>query len=604
MLDETTITNIVRTIHEKMKAAGNSSDAKKSTDSVYEYADWGKLYKEAKKHTEEIEVHNDGKFPKHLLDYTYPNETEAEKNYRNKAFQPVTKPYWKKGLKTLTRIWAEQNYTIEWKDETAKKYFTQDVPFYNSLIGFFKSVVTNKKINDPNGVLIVDFDLPVKQDGEGQIVIDDSKEIDPYPTVYESEEVIFFEEGEFCCVVSSEKSTVRYNGKDQKIGFVFYLYDTNMVYRIEQAGDKIDWEFVFGVYYTHNLGYLPCWKLRGTTEEVINGNLYYESHFAPAIPHLNEAIIMHSTLKSSISKVAYPVRVYYDQDCTACNNGQVIVGEGDDAKSVNCNVCNGTGKTKFSALTDYKHSLPSTTNNLESVPFPGLAYVSPDSAILEFSKKTIDDYIAKAFLFLNIDAVPDGMKAGLDPTATKSKIDRDEQFVAMLDISNELYELLDEWLAAAYFIRYQKISPIEVNPPKTFELTSATELTTELSEAKQNAIPDIAQAELTTEYVQKRFAQNGQISKLVEVARYCDVLYTKDDADVSLAKSNFATWEIVLHYHIYGFLNEKIEANPDYLDEKKETIKADLVAMAKLKAGELGTGQNNAADIIKSMATA
>lgn len=594
------IEKIVTDISVKLKAAYSQ----KKEDDIHELAEWGKLYKKAYKHSEEVEVHSCGDFPKKLIDYTFPNETKEEKEYRNKSFQPVTKPYWKKALRSLSRIWSEQNYTIEWGDETVKEYFTNNLPFYNDIRTYFKSVVTSSKINDPNAVLAVCFDVATKEGENGEIVIDDTVEISPYPAIFESEDVLMYSENEYCLLVSEEKSVVKFGGKNVNDGYVFYLYDRNVIYKISQYGDKINWTFEATVYFEHGLDWLPCWKLKGTPEDVIGNAVYYESHFSPAIPHLNEAVILHSTLKASISKIAYPIRSYYEQECNACDNGHVTIGEGESLRYEKCSSCGGSGKMKFSPLRDYVHKLPTATDP-ESVPFPGLTYVSPDSAILEFSSQKIDDYISKAFMFLNIDAIPDGMKSGLgeDATATKSKIDRDEQFVSMLDISNELFELLDYFLYAAYRIRYMKPdSIIKISPPKTFELTSAAELTAELSEAKTNAIPEIAIGALTIDYVTKRFTQNGQIAEITKIVQYCDALYTKDDQSIAILRPTLQTWEIILHTFIYTFMYEKLNENENYLDTTLAEIKADMIAMAKAKAAELPSGANTASNLISQIA--
>lgn len=601
MLDETEIAAIAATIGEKLKKAqSRKSDSKEP----YEAVEWSELYKKAVKHEEEIDVHAEGEFPEKLLGNTFPNETKEEMQYRNKTFQPITKPYWGKAIKSLNRIWSEQNYTIDWKDEKAKEYFTQDLPLYNDIRTYFKSVATKSKINDPNAVMVVDFRLPVKKNAEGVVVVDDSKEIAPYPTIFESCDVIEYKEDAYCTVVSDEKSIVSYNDRNVAEGLVFYLYDTMNIWRISQVGKKVDWKFEAQLYYPHNLEYLPAWKLKGTPEKVIDGTLYYESHFAPAIPYLNEAVILHSTLKASISKVAYPIRVYYDQDCGTCSaSGYTLLEIDGQATQVKCKTCGGSGKTKFSPFSDYVHSKPGATDS-ENIQFPGLTYVSPDNTILEFGKNTVDDYIGKAFLFLNIDAVPDGMKAGLGDgaTATKSKIDRDEQFVSILDISNELFELMQMWIWAASQIRYNTDIDTVINPPKSFELISASELTDELTAAKDSSIPDFAISQLTQDYIEKRFPQNGSMAKASRIAQYCDPLYVKDDAEVSLAKSNFEPWEIVLHYHIFNFLLEKQAANPEYLNGDIAAIKADMVQMAKDKAAQLNTGQNTAGQILNSIA--
>ena len=122
----------------------------------------------------------------------FPGETDEERIYRKSSFQPVTKPYFKKALKTLNRIWSEQNYTIDFGDDETKKYFTEDFPIGGCVLNFFKTLVTAQKISEPNGVLVLDFDLPVKETAQGEIVVDDTKEIKPYATVFKAKDVPMF----------------------------------------------------------------------------------------------------------------------------------------------------------------------------------------------------------------------------------------------------------------------------------------------------------------------------------------------------------------------------------------------------------------------------
>ncbi len=594
MLQPHDIEKIMQLLTSRLKAAAGMVKRKTDNpahDETYRRVAWSPLYTEATAHSREIEVHASGQFPKNLLYHTFPNETEDEKNYRQKTFQPITEPYWKKAIRSLNRVWSEQNYSVKWgTNEDAQTYFTQQLPLYQNVFSYFKQVVTTTKINDPNAVLTVSFNLPVKEQAEGEWIIDDSTPLNPYPAIYACHDVLLYESNALALFMSAEKAEVEYAGKKQATGYVLYLYDTENIYRIEQCGKKIDWQFQATLYYHHRLGYLPCFKLKGTPEAVLQSEILYDSHFSPAIPHLNEAIIIHSTLKASISKIAYPIRAYYEQSCSnhACNGGLVY----DDSlkENIRCSTCGGSGKLKFSPLRDYVHEAPTLTNNAgnDQIPFPGMAYISPDSAILDFSKATINEWIQQAFLFLNIDAAPDGMKTGLgsNATATKTKIDREEQFVSMLDISNELFDLLHRFIDAAYTLRYLQPSPVVISAPKTFELISAWELTDEIGNAKTTALPDVALAELTTDYVLKRFSQKGDLARMTRIAQYTDALFTKSPADLAQLSAYIQPWEATLHLFIYTFISEQLEQDPTFLNRKDSEIKAVLVEMAKAKAGE------------------
>ncbi len=595
-MDANKITQIVASFVEKIKEA-------KGYD--YHNAKWGEHYVKSCKHANEIEVHACGEFPEKLIGSNFPNESNEEKDYRRKSFQPTTKPYWKKALKRLNRIWSEQNHKIEWNNEKAAEYFTKQTPIYESTIAYFRSIVTAAKINDPNGVLVLDFDLPVKQNAQGDIVIDDSKEISPYPSIYDCDDVLMFEEGDFALLMSEEKSLVSFGNGNEKTGYVLYLYTKEYIYRIVQIGKKVDWKFDVQVYYRHSLGYLPCWKLKGTPEETINGVIYYESFFGGALPHLNEAVIIHSTNKGVRNKVSYPTRVYYEQKCNAegCQNGKVFAND----KWDNCTKCNGTGSVRMSPFQDYVQEAPTPTNNtgIQDVPFPGFAYVSPDGAIIKDNEEVIDKYMSIAFSFINFEGTPDGAKAGLgqDATATKTKIDREEQFVSILDISNELFELLWKYLNAAYKIRYNEESPIKISPPKNFELVTSQEMTTELSEAKTNGIPAIVISEMIVEYLAKKFPLGSDINRIAQIAQYSDPLFTYSLTDIQVLQATgvIEKWEAVLHAHFEQFMYQIMAEKENWMEAELSEIKDLLEAKAKAKQTALDSGKNTADNIMSQI---
>lgn len=584
-----------------------SAKLKSAKENKVENAAWSPLYLKACKHAREIEVHSCGHFPDELIGKNFPGETDEERIYRKSSFQPVTKPYFKKALKTLNRIWSEQNYTIDFGDDETKKYFTEDFPIGGGVLNFFKTLVTAQKISEPNGVLVLDFDLPVKETAQGEIVVDDTKEIKPYATVFKAEDVPMFESNAFCLCASQEKSEITYYDRKEKTGFVFYLYDDQYIYRLEQTGKKTDWTFSLTEYYQHALGYLPAWKLKGTTEEVINDEVYYESYFAPALPHLNSAIIIHSTNTCVRNKVSYPIRAYYDQPCTnkECRGGKVWKGEGAEAKEVNCSTCGGTGSMRFSWGRDYVHELPTATSDTgkDQVAFPGISFVGPDGTIIKDNEEVIDKYLSTAFSFLNIEVVNGNQKGLNEPTATKSKIDRDEQYISMLDISNELFQLLLQFLKAAQKVRKTNEEPkIAIVPPVTFDLISSDELSTRLGEAKKSGMPTLAVSEMTVEYMEQEFPQ--PIARKAKIAQYSDVLFTYETADVSIMQTNknVQPWQVLLHVNFERYLNGEIEKDKEFLNKELKDIDKVLTDKAKSEAEVLAQGANSADNILKTIA--
>jgi hypothetical protein len=194
-------------------------------------------------------------------------------------------------------------------------------------------------------------------------------------------------------------------------------------------------------------------------------------------------------------------------------------------------------------------------------------------------------------------------KALNDPTATKSKIDRDEQYISMLDISNELFGLLQYFLNAAYKVRYNKDSPIIVKAPTNFDLISTDELSKRLGEAKKAGLSDLALTEFTLQLFEQEFPQT--VSRKAQIAAYSDVLFVKETADITILQTNgnIAKWQVLLHTNFERYVNEMIEANPDFMEMELKDIDKLLVERAKLDEAEMSKGANSASNIIRQIAT-
>lgn len=556
MLTENQIKSLLGSISDKLK---NANSGYKKNGHGYKSCDWCEGYKEAVEFAEAICVHAEmGKFPEKLMVAKAPNETPEELQYRKDVFESITVPYFHRAENSLNRIWAEQNYKIDFGDEDAKKYYTKDYPIYNSLISYFQSVVTKQKIRDPNSVLCLDFDLPLKEISEGEYVVDQSEQIEPYATLYDSDDVLMFEVGDMALFMSEEKSEVEYSNGKKRMGYVLYLYDDTNIYRIEQTGKYVDYTFNINVYYSHNLGYLPAWKLRGIPYEVYADNPIYQSYFVGALPYLNQALKLSSTLDLSINKIAYPTRVYYSQKCNAkgCRDGFILDGVGEPSK---CQACKGTGQLKFSPLRDYIQEPPTPLDDTGSqLPFPALTYVSPDTAILTFNKEKIQEDIVAAFKFINIDVTNEATSNGTEQTATEIRINRDEFYAFLLTISNELFGLLENFINAANKVRYNESEiVVTVSPPKTFELVTPAELTQELSTA---GLPATALQQLTRDYLVSRFTQNGDLSKTYKIIEIVDPYAAKSTTDIIALKSAgvIQLYQAILHEEILSYIADEV----------------------------------------------
>lgn len=599
----------------KLLVRGLSKKLKDKQGKIAE-CDWHGSYMEQKELCEYTAVHSMlNKFPERLMRNRAPNESKEELDYRKDNFEPITMPYWYRAVSSINgRIWSEQNHRITFTDDDIEKYFLEEFPVTGSIIQYFKSILTPYKINDANAVLTIKIgELPTYIDeATDEEKIDTTQEPEVSLQIYGCERVILFKPNQYALFLSNEKSEVDYSGKKVMEGLVFLLYDKEAIHKIKQVGKKVDWSFQAEVYYQHDLDHLPCWKLKGIPKQDVKDtqeDLVYYSYFTPAVPLLNKVLKQDSSLDASISKVAYPIRTYYEDECDepTCQGGKIpdVYGEGGAVTSYkSCPKCGGTGKggLRFSPMKDHVLRPPKKTVTDEEValPFPAIAYVSPDSAILTFLKDKIKDEIVEAFTFINID-VSKSDNTG-DQTAIEVKIDREELFAFLLHFASECFELLEKSMKAIVEVRYgEKEKAFEIKPPKTFEIYSADELTIELGEAKKAGVPEIAIREMTKDYMKQRFSQQGEMEKIVEVVFNVDGYATKDTTEIAILKSNnlIALWQAILHEEIYQFIDQLSEANKDFFEWKLSRQKEELEKLARARATELTP--NTAANIVDSL---
>lgn len=557
---------------------------------VLRISEWGKSYiRESRKkngkpvyfsdehrataeHAEHLSYHSEfGKFPAALIENAAPNETKEEFEYRKANYKQVTKPAWDKALSFVYRIFNEQNYRIEWKEEDYFVYFQYQFPKYGNFVNIFQSVIPSMKFADPNAVVVVKpYKIPVKymydEDGTEYEVPDQSVAVSPYFELFKSKNVFEYVEGEYALLLRSEKTIVTNNGKEVREGLFFEFYDANSIYYIKQRGERDDFLFELEEYYNHGYNSLPCWRLRGVPVYE-QDNIYYHSYFSGALPNLDMAAVFSSTLFGVTSKVAYPTRWYYSDSCSTCN-GEKFVFNGEEKHT--CSTCNGTGKKfTFSPFKDYEIPMPENVVNADttSLPTPPLGYVETGTNAMTFLDEKINALISEAFANLNIDITnaPNGQ------TATEKSLDREEAFSFLVQISGECFALMQDMFDAMGYMRWMdgyEDNRIKVIEPAEFSIRSSDVLTKEFSEAQAAKLPTPYLTGLLKENMRQRFKGDAMMEAMFDVVSKVDPLIAKDDMQVAslLGAGVIQKWQAVLHNEIYNIINKILSENPNFLD--------------------------------------
>lgn len=562
---------------------------------------------------ERIKVHSEnGKFPHRLFVKRAPNQTAEEFEYIKANHKTISYPVWSKFTSQLGRIWNDNNWSIIWNQESidsgAKSYIDSEFKEFRSVESYFKNIITYQKEKDPNSVLAIKpYELPVIEDEQGNISFDETALIEPIIVTYESKNVVWFNETYALFLTDENSECIGINGNKEK-GFVFEFYTKDAIYKVMQFGQTKDFNFEMIPYYVHNLGYLPCAKLKAIPIQE-DGEVIYQSNFFPAVDSLDEMLLDNSYLKAVKAGHAFPHKWEYVDECdfrtenASCVDGQIWNEE--RKAHITCPKCKGTGNKKPGILGVYQVKMPTNLNEASAqAKIPPFGWDAPNTEILSFLREEIEKNKRDALSVLNLQS--DSDVKGSD-TALGKMVDREDAFSMLMVISNQIFENFEFAIKAIIDMRYQEAGSNyypNINYPKNFNIRSEAELTQEVAIAKSQNLPEFAFRQLTIELMNRRFSENNTQSKVLDIVFYSDRLIMLSSLEVAQKKASnsIANWEDILHTSIYSFIAEQINNDPTFLDKTIDEQKNILIEVAKTKDAEINKPSSVADTIFQNIA--
>lgn len=490
------------------------------------------VYAMSVEHHYEVAIHAEAKvFPYEVLRTKAPNQSKEEWDYQCGLYVPYTRSTWTRALNKTKVISNKQNYSITGWDAEQEKYFYEDYPRWHSLEAFFFDTVREAKINYPNQLLVVEpLHIPTKLDETGKVVADQSVEVEPVAKIVKERDVIHYWENTLAVVANG---TTEYDGRQWP---VFRAYDQNKIYRVEPSGEDSDGRVTYSAMevYAHDWGYVPCRKLGGKPKDV-DGEVFYESVFAGALPDLDEATRLSSTLSMVLHKNAYPVEVRRDQKCNhvneggqMCNNGYYWSpsANGNEGANLKCAGCNGSGKgptTVFTVAENFGGGYPDKFLPIGEV----LAYVAPSPDTIQPLDEQIDKKKENAFAFIFKSSEK------IQQTAEGSHLEKDEYHSFLVQFSNESFDLLEFIIEAIGWYRWQDrfVKPT-VSRPTTFSFREPESITDEISQSRESNMPVAYDAPLVMEAAKTRFNSDPDAINRVKACMAVNDLWSQDDKDL------------------------------------------------------------------------
>lgn len=550
----------------------------------------------------DLRVHVDGMYPKHLIDITRPHETEAQKKYRRENFTPITEPAVNSIATSIKKVNQADDFVFTYpempariaEEDNLKVYLEEDFPIDNSLRNWLFGYIISPLLSDPNGVVAV---LP------SNTPANELDYIRPYPYYFPSERVIDFIEGEFCCLLSDEKSVLTGETLRNASGKVYWFLDKESYIKAIQVGDRerpqyqaqvVDLtenrKLVANLHYANE--WMPAFKLGGgkIVKTRYNGQRLYKSILSPCLTYLNQALQRQSDfLVQMVYHVHSEAWQYVTSKCVTCNGTGSRFVEG---VSHTCNSCNGqkyhitpTSGLGITTFTPDSTGIPGENGKTIAPPHKG--YIEKPLAPTELLKQQVQDDLMSAMKALNMEYAK---TTPLAQSGVAKSYDRQEVNNFYFEIARHLVEnILRPTVYYIACMRYGKVLPEKqlvdslpyIPVPRKFDTFSIETLAAQIKEAVGNKMDAAVIFALQAEYASKEFGSDSMEYKLVTLAAQHDPLpfKTEDDRFTILANGGCTKREYTLSAQFNYFARAAFEADPTFFDKKFSEQKDALYAL-------------------------
>jgi hypothetical protein len=555
-------------------------------------------YKLTVKLAKDMSVHVYGDKPVDLLERARPGEDEEITEYRLQNFEPTTKAPCGKALKIVSKIFNPNLYSIVWpKDnstaEELRIYTTYYYPVYNSLMVYNKDVTLKKMIADANAVMAVK---------PQRIPRNDAEKVKPIVTIYSSEDVWDYDLDHYLFHISTEQVT---GGKL----YTFEYYDYVRFIRFTAKSPKID-ELELNILeaYDHNFvderkeQEIPCWKLRGNTLQVSDGDPVYESFFADAQPHWNLSLIHESDVLGAFIKHMNPQRFVVGEECThtkvvdgirlRCSNGILRGGNPATGKgySEKCDACNGSGKAATSPYETHV-ILKQKLDEMQNLSMDPIGYVKVPVDATKLLAERADIMVQRGNAAINM-LIEDYV--GANQSGVAKIMDRSAQSDTIYDIGMAMYDVhfqnqyyfINKYMNAVADSSAGKDNDAnlpQVNKPTKFNVETVAELVNSFREGAAAGLDRNFMQAKQVEILSRDLDTNPDLKKYYVTIVNLDPLFgmTQVDVDANLAKGLVKKVDAVVHANLKPFVDKAMAENKDFLNMEKQDKMAILEGYAK-----------------------
>lgn len=508
-----------------------------------------------------VNIHASGDYPTAMIEERRPSESEFIKKYRAKIWKPITMETISQVVNELMKIRKADDWSVKFditkfsksirQGETPDIYFEKKIPHFESVTNWAFAVLLQTYLCDANAVLLT---LPLER------VSSNTDYRRPYPFLFKSENVIGWQEDEFCILRSKDKSNYTEDGGAMQHGEKFYVVTKEhfLVYRqINSKG-----EFAKEEEYPHGLGYMPAFKLKAVFCDYSEGDYLWKSRLYAMIPRLDEAVREYSDLQAEVVQHIHSEKwVIQTQNCTKCS-GTGKVRQGNPIEIVACPQCRGAGTVATSPYSNMV--LKPAKVGEQPVPIPPAGYIQKDIEIVKIQDERIDKHIYKALCAINMQYLD---KVPMNQSGVAKEVDKESLNNFVHSVAEDIVRIMDRFIATAMDYRYKDVVADEmarkemlpvINVPSKLDVLSASYLVDEIGKLKSAKVNPIIINATEVELANKKFSADPEIRDTVLLTFELDPLsgYTQDEKMTMLSNRGITTDDYVISCNINRFVKE------------------------------------------------
>lgn len=547
-------------------------------------------YEESNKKCNQFAPHSEGTYPKNIIEIQRPNESDEVKKYRERVWQPITKPTFTRVLNSLGKIRRSQDWSVKYNslsdfskithEENLEQYCEFNLPLFGSVTNWVFDLMLKKYLTDPNSVVLV---MPIEPE------VSESAYLKPYPYIFDCCDVIDFAPNDYAILNNPEGAYYQVKGK-MILGESYYVITTQSIRKYDQLNARRD--FYLASEYIHGLPIMPAYKPGGLICDVKGYNFLYESRICGILPNLNEAVAEYTDLQAGKRLHIYPERWEYTQhECPACKGvgirpNPAYVPGGSYSANIQCSNCKGAG---YLPNGPYSKLLVKPTNvGEQAIPNPPAGYIEKDVEIIRIMDEGVDKHIYKALAAINfqfLDQTP------LNQSGVAKEVDKDELNNTVHLIAEDIVSIMDRFYKLCAYYRYKTLYSFKeidkmlpsVAVPEHFDLLSTQYIQEETTKAKTGKMNPVIVNAMEIEFTGKRFISDPEIMNMLQLVLKLDPLpnIPAEEKMTMLSNNGITLEDYVISCNIQHFIQWALNEDDDFQNKPLEQQEEKLKAYAK-----------------------